>query len=104
MVLLQVGYRQRRIGLDREDRVAAGSAGRDGLVLELQRQGDGEDRSLTGTGRHRDPASVRLDDGRGDGEPEAGTAARPGPRGVASVEALEDPVGILRRKPWAPVG
>src|SRR6266700_3706570 len=51
------------------------------------RERDGERGAPVRPAVHGDAAAVRLDDGGGDGQPQAGTTAAPGSRRISPVEA-----------------
>ena len=69
-----------------------------------QRQDDTEGRAAARGRLYGDRAAVRGDQRGHDGQPEAGAAGLPGPGLVRAVEALEDPIGLLRGQPRAVVG
>src|SRR5207244_9269317 len=71
--------------------------------LRSERKGDPERRALAGLGAGGDLAAVRLRDRGDDRKAEPDAAARARTRLVGAVEALEDPLRLLRRHPPARV-
>ena len=63
-------------------------------------QGDDHAASLRLSGFGMDVAAVEIDDPARDGQAETGSAVADGTRGVGSVEALEDLLGLR----WAEAG